>query len=199
MTRKRFVPMLLLAFTLVIVPACGDDEPAKPDVGADKPAAADNNPAAGDADTSGTPAPDAPKPKLWTFDAESLTGYVAVFKDLKENAPEALKGAAGNAVTMAKKNDGLDLGDKGMAILEDHGITVDQFKKFGNRLWPAVVAVAPEKGTEALGGLTNLAGSHSDSIRGLADSALKDITKDVTEEDKVIVKENLDEILELLE
>ena len=94
MIHKRFVlTALLLALTLVLVPACGDEEePAAPDAGQEKPAVAD----VGDPGAE-PPAP----PKLWKFDGDSLAGYIAAVKDLKENAPKALRDATENAITMA--------------------------------------------------------------------------------------------------
>jgi len=191
MIHKRFIlSALLLALTLVLVPACGDEEePVAPDAGQDKPVVAD----AGDPGAE-PPAP----PKLWKFDGDSLAGYIAAVKDLKENAPKALRDATESAITMAKSSDGLSFGNKATAILEKHGLTQAQFNKFGTRLWAAVVAVAPEKGAEVAGGLGALGGEHAATVKGIADAALKDITKDVTEEDKTVVKENLDEILGLL-
>jgi len=197
MTHKRFaLTALLMALTLVIVPACGDDEPTKPDENG-KPAVGEPG-TPGDQGDQGAKAPEAPKPAPWSFNADSLKGYLAAFKDLKENAPRVLKDAATNVVTMAQSNDGLTIGNKATAILEKHGLTPEEFKKFGNKLWPAVVAVAPEKGAEAAGGLAALAGEHADTVKGVTDAALKDITKDVTEEDKALVKEHLDDILGVL-
>jgi len=195
MNGTRFAALaLLLALTLVFA-ACGEkEEPAKPDV-ADQP----SKPAAGDpaAETPETPPAEAPAKKLWTLNATSLKEYGAAFKDLKENAPAVLRDAGENALTMVKKNDGLSFGNKATAVLETHGITAEQFKHFGSKLWPAVLAVAPEKASQA-GGLSGLAGDHATSLQGAADEALKEYTKSVTADDKAFVKANLDEILALL-
>ncbi|MEN8150219.1 MAG: hypothetical protein ABFS86_10375 [Planctomycetota bacterium] len=189
------LPALLIALTLVLVAGCGEkDEPVKPDV-PDQPVKEAG--ATPEPEAATPPAEEAPKPKLWTLNAENLKGYGAAFKDLRENAPKVLEDAAANALMMAKSNDGLTFKGKGLAVLEKHGLTEEQFKSFGDKLWPAVVAVAPEKASEA-SGLGALAGDHAKSLEGAADDALKELTKGVTAEDKAFVKDHLDEILGFL-
>jgi hypothetical protein len=192
------LPALLVALAILFVPACGGEETDDTDQ-ATKPAAGTPSAetSAPDAEEPEAPAAETPEKKLWTLNVKNLREYGAAFKDLRENAPRVLEDATSNALTMAKANDGLTFGNKATKVLETHGLTPEQFKHFGGKLWPAVIAVAPEQASQA-GGLAALAGDHAKSLEGAANEALKEYTKNVTADDKAFVQENLDEILALL-
>ena len=107
MTRKSFaVSALLIAFTLVLVPACGgEEEPTKPDQ-PDKPAVnVPDQPDQPDAPDPNVKAPE--EPKTWGLNAKSLEGYITAVTDLKENAPKALgRDRNGGKVLEAKVEEG---------------------------------------------------------------------------------------------
>jgi len=191
MTRKQFaLSALLLAFTLVVVPACGgEEEPAKPDV------VDPGTPPAGDPVAK---APDTPATKTWALNAESLKGYVTTVTDLKDNAPKALKDVMESALAMVKGSKDMSFGKKATAILEKHGFTQSTFNDFSHRLWTATLAAAPDAAGSAASGLGALAGENAGTIKGVSEAVVKEYTKDVTAEDKAFALENLGKITALL-
>jgi hypothetical protein len=188
--KKTLATVLLVAFALVFVTACGgEEEPTTPD---------DNTPAKDvtTPDEGTTPETDVVEPptegaKTWKFTGESLSDYIACLKDLKENAPKALGDGLGDAMKMITASDDRKLGGKAAPILEKHGFTADEFKKFQKRTWMAVAAAGAKEGGKAAGDL----GLSSDTI-GAATGAVSgvDLSK-VPEGDVELVKGYIDDLM----
>jgi hypothetical protein len=188
--RRTLSIVLLLAFALVFVAACGGEEEATtPDV--DQPAKTVEPADEGTTPEEDVTEPPADAPKTWKFTGESLEDYIECLKDLKENAPKALGDGLGDAMKMITASDDRKLGGKAAPILEKHGFTADEFKKFQKRTWMAVAAAGAKEGGKAAGDI----GVSSETM-GAAASALGgvDLSK-VPDSDVELVKGYIDDLM----
>ena len=183
---RIFVPALFVVLALLFVPACGgDEEPEKPDQGetpeknAEQPAEPEK--------------PDAPTDSgEWGMNEGSLNKYFALLKELMETSPKKFAEAKGEISAAAQALAGMDYGKKATAVIEKHGLTVEEFSKFSNQLWMTVAAVATEKAMKGAEGM---------GIEGMGEAAagLKTALGDVSEADKKFVEEHWDKIEKALE